>query len=160
VWVGIATNGFSYDAADSLTKLADGKNQTATWKYDQYRRVTNKVDAATTSVFAYQYDAANRVTNRIDAVNRSTKYAYDAVGNVTTVIYPGFTNRFAYTALDKCSDDCFVVLGGHNRARTPPNDPERSRQPERRSGEDPLLSGLAPMIHSRAFDAQASSAFL
>src|SRR5262249_12713042 len=48
---------FTYNPSDELKTLIDGKNQTTTWKYDEYGRVTNKVDALGVNAFIYRYDS-------------------------------------------------------------------------------------------------------
>lgn len=88
VGVGIYTNKFTYNAAGDLITLKDGKNQTTTWGYDLYGRVTNKVDASSNVLFVYKYDANNRLTNRWSAAKANTYYTYDAGGNLTFVNYP------------------------------------------------------------------------
>ena len=90
VYVGVATNAFSYaaSAAGDLLTLTDGRNDTTTWKYDIYGRVTNKLDNLGTNLFAYSYDADNRLTNRFSAAKGNTGYKYDAMGNLTNVVYP------------------------------------------------------------------------
>jgi len=49
--VGVTTNAFGYSPANDLLTLTDGKNHTTTRRYDQYGRVTNKVDALGTNDF-------------------------------------------------------------------------------------------------------------
>ncbi|HTX21666.1 MAG TPA: RHS repeat-associated core domain-containing protein, partial [Candidatus Aquilonibacter sp.] len=88
VFVGVTTNKFAYDGASDLLALTDGKNDTTSWVYDSYGRMTNKVDAADNLLFVYRYDADNRLTNRWSAAKGSTIYSYDAVGNLTHVAYP------------------------------------------------------------------------
>jgi len=88
VYVGVTTNKFSYNGAGDLLTLTDGKGQTTSWGYDQYGRVTNKVDAANNFLFVYKYDPDNRLTNRWSAAKTNTVYKYDAVGNLTNVLYP------------------------------------------------------------------------
>jgi RHS repeat-associated protein len=92
VFVGVTANGFAYDGAGDLLTLTDGKKQTTTWGYDQYGRVTNKVDAANNLLFAYQYDPDSRLTGRWSAAKGTTVYRYDAVGNLTNVDYSGGTS--------------------------------------------------------------------
>ena len=72
--------------------MTDGKNQTARWSYDQYGRVTNKLDQASSVVLRYAYDAQSRLTNRWSAAKGNTGYGYDAVGNLTSVNYPASTD--------------------------------------------------------------------
>ena len=79
---------FTYTPAGDLWTLADGKNQTTTWYYDAYGRVTNKWDATNTLIFAYAYDANNRLTNRWTPAKNNTGYGYDALGNLTSIAYP------------------------------------------------------------------------
>ena len=82
---------FAYNAANELLALTDGKGQTTHWGYDDYGRVTNKVDAAGNLLFVYQYDADNRLTNRWSAAKGTTAYRYDPLGNLTNVDYSGGT---------------------------------------------------------------------
>lgn len=35
------------------------------WHYDQFGRVTNKLDQVGTEILRYQYDAGDRLTNRL-----------------------------------------------------------------------------------------------
>lgn len=79
---------FGYNASDEMTSLIDGKLQPTTWKYDQYGRVTNKVDALGTNAFIYLYDSNNRLTSRTNGLGKGTVYKYDALGNLTNVVYP------------------------------------------------------------------------
>lgn len=87
VYPGLRTNVFSYDAANNLLTLTDGKSQVTAWNYDQYGRSTNKVDAAGNVIFICQYDADNRLTNRWTPAKLGTTYSYDPVGNLTNVVY-------------------------------------------------------------------------
>lgn len=87
VYVDVTTNSFAYDGAGDLLTLTDGKNQTTTWIYDSFGRVTNKVDAANNLIFVYQYDPNNRLTNRWTPAKGNTGYSYDALDNLTNVTY-------------------------------------------------------------------------
>ena len=79
---------FTYNAAGDLLTLVDGKSQTNKWNYDQFGRVTNKVDAANNLLFVYQYDPNSRLTSRWSIAKGSTVYQYDSVGSLTNVDYP------------------------------------------------------------------------
>ena len=46
---------YTYNAASDLKTLTDGKNQVTTWNYDQYGRVTNKLDQASVEILRYSY---------------------------------------------------------------------------------------------------------
>ncbi len=94
---------YAYNPAGDLLTLTDGKNQTTTWIYDQYGRVTNKLDQASALVFSYQYDADNRLTNRWSAANSvNTVYSYDYVGNLINVWYPDDTPvQLQYDSLNR-----------------------------------------------------------
>lgn len=41
---------YTNNAADDLLALMDGKSQTTRWNYDQYGRITNKLDQAGTEI--------------------------------------------------------------------------------------------------------------
>jgi YD repeat-containing protein len=88
VYVGVTTNKFIYNGANDLLTLTDGKNQTTSWIYDSFGRVTNKVDAANNIVLAYKYDPNNHLTNRWSIAKGSTTLKYDAVNNLTNIVYP------------------------------------------------------------------------
>jgi len=95
---------YAYDEASDLTALTDQDNNTTGWGYDFYARVTNKVDATSTTILKYGYDADNRLTNRWSLARGNTKYAYDAVGNLTSVTYPLSPSlSFSYDALNRMS---------------------------------------------------------
>jgi YD repeat-containing protein len=74
--------------AGDLLSLTDGKVQTTRWNYDEYGRVTNKLDQAGTEIPRYKYDADSRLTNRWSVEKSDTFYAYDPVGNLTNIDYP------------------------------------------------------------------------
>ena len=96
---------FTYNPADELSTLTDGKNQTTTWNYDQYGRVTNKVDTLGTNIFVYQYDPLDRLTNRWTPAKGATVYRYDPIGNLTNVIYPTSSNIvFLYDPLNRLTN--------------------------------------------------------
>jgi RHS repeat-associated protein len=88
VYMGVTTNGYTYDGASDLLTLTDGKNQTTTWTYDAYGNVSNKVDAASNLIFVYKYDGNNRLTTRWSIAKGTTTYKYDAAGNLTNIVYP------------------------------------------------------------------------
>jgi RHS repeat-associated protein len=96
---------FTYNPSDELLTLTDGKNQTTTWRYDTYGRVTNKVDALGTNSFIYAYDANDRLTNRTSAAKGATGYRYDPIGNLTNVVYPVSSNLvFKYDGLNRLTN--------------------------------------------------------
>ena len=97
---------FTYNPSDELLTLTDGKNQTTTWNYDEYGRVTNKLDAAGITNFVYQYDPNGRLTSRWTPAKGTTVYGYDPIGNLTNVDYSGGTAptpsiSFAYDGLNR-----------------------------------------------------------
>ncbi len=89
----IETLAFTYNPAGAIKSLEDGKHQVTRWNYDQYGRVTNKVDALNTEIFRYQYDAEDHLTNRwqVGNINTNTAYRFDPVGNLTNIVYSGGT---------------------------------------------------------------------
>ncbi len=96
---------YTYNSAADLLTLRDGKNQVTTWNYDQYGRMTNKIDQASASILRYQYDANGRLTNRWSAAKGNTAYSYDAVGNLTLVNYPSsYDITTQYDALNRVTN--------------------------------------------------------
>src|ERR1044071_706424 len=96
---------YSYNAASDLLTLTDGKGQVTTWNYDQYGRVTNKLDQASVEILRYSYDANSRLTNRWSKAKGNTAYSYDNDGNLTLVNYPASTDiTLQYDALDRLTN--------------------------------------------------------
>ncbi len=83
---------YTNNAAGDLLALVDGKNQVTKWKYDEYGRVTNKLDQAGTEILRYTYDADSRLASRWSAAKGTTYYTNDAVGNLTKINYPASTD--------------------------------------------------------------------
>jgi RHS repeat-associated protein len=95
---------FTNNAAGDLISLTDGKLHTTKWNYDEYGRLTNKLDQAGVEILRYKYDADNRLTNRWSAAKGNTYYTYDLVGNLTNIAYPSSTDvRFTFDALNRVS---------------------------------------------------------
>jgi len=85
--------------------LVDGKNQVTKWNYDEYGRVTNKVDQATTEILRYTYDANGRLASRWSAAKGTTYYDNDPIGNLSTINYPQATDiSFAYDAMNRVTN--------------------------------------------------------
>ncbi len=100
---------FTYNPADDLVTLIDGKQQQTAWNYDVYGQVTNKLNALNTQVAAFTYDANRQLTNRWSAAKGNTAYRYDAVGNLTNVLYPANSGSpaslvMAYDAVDRVTN--------------------------------------------------------
>lgn len=99
---GVTTNQFTYDGPGKLLTLTDGKTQTTYWHYDQFGRTTNKVDAATNTIFIFGYDPNNRMTNRWTPAKGTTVLKFDPVGNLTNINYPLTPGiSLAYDLLDR-----------------------------------------------------------
>ncbi len=58
---------YTDNAAGDLLALTDGKSHSTLWNYDQYGRVTNKVDQAGSVILRYTYDADDRLASRWSA---------------------------------------------------------------------------------------------
>ncbi len=102
---GISTNTFTYDGANDLLTLTDGRFKVTTWIYDIYGLVSNKLDADNNLVFAYKYDADGRLTNRWTPAKGNTGYAYDSVGNLLSVAHPISPSiSFGYDALNRMTN--------------------------------------------------------
>jgi RHS repeat-associated protein len=97
---------YTYNAAGDLKTLTDGKTNVTTWNYDEYGRVTNKVDQASVEILRYKYDADSRLTNRWSKAKGDTAYLYDSGGNLTKVDYPAGTTdiTLSYDALNRVTN--------------------------------------------------------
>jgi RHS repeat-associated protein len=109
---------YTNNAAGDLLSLTDGKGQTTHWGYDQYGRVTNKLDQAGTQILTYQYDADSRLSQRWSAAKGATTYQYDNLGNLLKVAYPvSFQPTFGYDALNRLTN-MFDVTGSTSYSYT------------------------------------------
>jgi RHS repeat-associated protein len=96
---------YTNNAAGDLLSLTDGKNQTTRWNYDEYGRVTNKLDQVSAVILRYKYDPGSRLTNRWSTAKGDTKYKYDPVGNLTNVDYAASTDvKFQYDPLNRVTN--------------------------------------------------------
>src|SRR6266498_1333723 len=96
---------YTNNTAGDLLSLTDGKNQTTKWNYDEYGRVTNKLDQAAVEILRYKYDPDSRLTNRWSVAKTNTYYAYDPVGNITNIDYPASTDvKFQYDPLNRVTN--------------------------------------------------------
>ena len=91
---------YTNNAAGDLLALVDGKNQVTKWGYDEYGRVTNKLDQVGTEILRYKYDPDSRLTNRWSVTGGNVYYTYDAIGNLTSGPYVGL----AYDALNRVTN--------------------------------------------------------
>lgn len=93
---------YTNSAAGDLLALVDGKNQVTKWNYDEYGRVTNKLDQAGLEILRYTYDANGRLASRWSVAVGTTWYTNDAVGNQLTINYPQSTDvSLAYDAMNR-----------------------------------------------------------
>jgi RHS repeat-associated protein len=96
---------YTNNAAGDLLSLTDGKDQTTRWSYDEYGRVTNKLDQVGAEILRYKYDPNSRLTNRWSTAKGNTYYAYDPVGNLTNINYPASTDvKFQYDPLNRVTN--------------------------------------------------------
>src|SRR5438309_9458264 len=65
---------YTYNPAGDLKTLTDGKSQVTTWNYDQYGRLTNKLDQARVEILRYKYDANSQLTNRWSIAKGDTQH--------------------------------------------------------------------------------------
>ena len=93
---------YYHDATGNLTNLVDGKGQSTKWNFDQFSRLTNKLDQAGSVVLQFVYDADNRLFSRWSAAKGTTYYTNDAIGNLTYIHYPSSHSiTFQYDALNR-----------------------------------------------------------
>jgi RHS repeat-associated protein len=96
---------YTNNAAGDLLSLTDGKNQITQWKYDQFGRMTNKLDQAGTVILKYIYDANDRATNRWSAAMGTTTYTYDNIGNLKSIVYPHSpAQTYSYDSLNRLTN--------------------------------------------------------
>jgi RHS repeat-associated protein len=96
---------YTNNPAGDLIALTDGKTQTTRWNYDEYGRVTNKLDQTGVEILRYAYDPDNRLTNRWSAARNNTHYSYDPVGNLLAVSYPLSPSiNFSYDELNRLTN--------------------------------------------------------
>ena len=107
----LGTITYTYDAAGRIATANDGKNQTATYTYDNNDRLTETRYGATctpasapTNCVTYTYDLTGNLITRVDAAGTTT-YTWDAqnrptgktIGGVTTTMtYDGASNILTY----------------------------------------------------------------
>jgi RHS repeat-associated protein len=96
---------YTNNAAGDLLSLTDGKNQTTKWNYDEYGRVTNKLDQVGAEILRYKYDPDSQLTNRWSTAKGNTYYSYDPIGNLTNINYPASTDvKFQYDPLNRVTN--------------------------------------------------------
>jgi len=98
---------FAYNPAGQITSLTDGKNQTTTWNFDRFGRVTNKIDALAREIFRLTYDPLDRVTNRWTPAKGNLGYGFDPVGNLKSVTYSNASPTvisYAYDAANRLTN--------------------------------------------------------
>ncbi len=96
---------YTNSPAGDLLALVDGKNQVTKWNYDEYGRVTNKVDQVGAAILRYTYDADSRLVSRWSKQKGTTYYTNDAVGNLTKVNYPTSPDvTLAYDPLNRVTN--------------------------------------------------------
>lgn len=88
----------AYNPSGEVVALTNGLNQLTKWQYDENGLLTNKTDALGRDVLQLAYNPDGWVINRWTPEKGNTVYNYDGVGNVLSVVYPNFTNSYAYDA--------------------------------------------------------------
>jgi RHS repeat-associated protein len=85
----------------NLRQLIDNKNQTNTWSYDRFGRMTNKVDHTSAKVLTNAYDAGGRLTRSWTPAKGMAAFVYDAAGNLRTNTTAHGNKVFTYDALNR-----------------------------------------------------------
>jgi len=101
----LETNVFTFSLASDMLTLTDGRGQRTSWNYDEYGRITNKVDAANNIILICRYDPNGRLTNRWTPEKLTTTFSYDTLGNLTNAVYPANSNiALAYDMLNRLTN--------------------------------------------------------
>ena len=96
---------YTNSPAGDLLALVDGKNQVTKWNYDEYGRVTNKLDQAGTEILRYVYDPDGHLASRWSMAKGTTYYTNDAVGNLLAINYSSSSDvSFAYDAMNRLTN--------------------------------------------------------
>lgn len=96
-----AVTQFAYVSLNNITNLTDGNTNQTQWQYNEYGWLTNKINAAGSSVLAYQYNANGWPINRWTPEKGNAGYRYDGVGNLTNITYPNSSIIYQYDALNR-----------------------------------------------------------
>jgi RHS repeat-associated protein len=96
----LGTNTFSYDSANRVSTVTDGKSQTITYSYDNLDRVTSIVyknsSGVTYDTMSYSYDDDGNLHTRLDATGTET-FGYDKLNRLTSDQKPsGTTVAYSY----------------------------------------------------------------
>jgi len=81
---------YGYDTEDNLTSIKDANNNTTSFSYDAFGRVT-KTTFPSGYIEQYGYDADNNLTSKTDRKNQLITYTYDQLNRLTQKAYPDST---------------------------------------------------------------------
>jgi RHS repeat-associated protein len=93
------TIGYTYDAGNRVTQIADSANGTITRTYDGLNRLTQEQTPLGT--VGYTYDGAGRRTSMTVTGQSTTTYSYDNGNRLTQIARGSETIAFAYDAADR-----------------------------------------------------------
>lgn len=100
----------TYDSADNLLTLIDGKSQTTTWSNDVFGRTISKRDALNNLVQTNAYDANDRLTARWTPAKGITSYTWDAGDNLRLIDYPNSRDvTLTYDAVNRLTNMTDIV---------------------------------------------------
>jgi RHS repeat-associated protein len=81
---------YGYDTENNLTSIKDANNNTTSFTYDAFGRVT-KTTFPSGYIETYGYDADNNLTAKTDRKNQQITYTYDQLNRLMQKTYPDST---------------------------------------------------------------------
>lgn len=92
---------YTYDADDRVTKVEYSDGSSVSFKFDADGNTTERVDAKSfgepyTGATLYEYDRLNRPTLETTPTGKSIRYGYDLAGNLTSLQDAGGTVSYGY----------------------------------------------------------------
>ncbi len=90
----------NYNSLNEVTDLWDGNSNHTTWAFNQYGWLMGKTNALR-EVLRLARNPNGLVTNRWTPQFGNTAFSPDALGNITNIAYTGYSNSYAFDALNR-----------------------------------------------------------
>ncbi len=90
----------NYNSLSEVADLWDGNSNHTVWAFNQYGWLMGKTNALR-EILRLTRNPNGLVTNRWTPQFGNTAFFPDALGNITNISYPGFSNSYAFDALNR-----------------------------------------------------------